>query len=232
MYAFAGAGIPCGYAVHSTWTLDLAAIESAPSGKAAPWRDMAPGTYPTKAGYGLVSDYDPTSNQVILNDGYNLWSYDVSANKYTLLNDSNATNAHIDYHMTGRVDPKRKRFFVVGGGGSGGGGMQVFDLAATSPHAQEDWTGQVTGCTDLMNASSPGFAYDSKEDRLVGWAGGDTLYLFDADKKACSAVKYGGGPGAANENGTFGRFRYFPALNVFAVVNDAHANAYTLKLTP
>jgi hypothetical protein len=88
----------------------------------------------------------------------------------------------------------------------------------------------VSGCGALLNASSPGWAYDSAQDRLVGWAGGDTVYVFDPSTKVCTAVSYGGGPGPANENGTFGRFRFFPALNVFALVNDAHANAYTLRL--
>ena len=32
-------------------------------------------------------------------------------------------------------------------------------------------------------------------------------------------------------NGTFGRFRYFPDLDVFAIVNDPQANAYTLRLS-
>jgi len=72
-----------------------------------------------------------------VNDTYNLWSYDLATNHYTLLNDSNATNAHIDYHMTGRVDPKRKLFVIVGGDAMSGGGMQVFDLTGGT-HAQQN----------------------------------------------------------------------------------------------
>jgi hypothetical protein len=66
---------------------------------------------------------------------------------------------------------------------------------------------------------------------MVGWAGGDTVYVFDPDAKACTTHEYGGGPGPQNENGTFGRFRYFPALGRFAVVNDYRKNAYALRLT-
>jgi hypothetical protein len=232
MYAFAGAGIPCGYAVHDTWTLDLATVDSTPPGHAAPWTNMNPSPYPTKAAYGVVSDSDPNTKKVFLDDGYNLWSFDVASNAYTLLNDSNKTNAHIDYHMTGRVDPKRKLFVIVGGTISAGGGVQVFDISQGSSYAQQDWTSMVSGCDALIRASSPGLAYDPVQDRLVGWAGGDTIYLLNLDAKACTTVSYGGGPGAQNSNGTFGRFRNFPALKVFAVVNDWQANAYTLRLTP
>jgi hypothetical protein len=230
LFSLSGAGIPCGYAVQGTWTLSLGSIDTTPNGQAAPWMEMKPDPYPTKASYGVVSAYDPATKAVIVNDTYNLWSYDLTTNHYTLLNDSNATSAHIDYHMTGRVDPKRNLFIVVGGVAASGGGMQVFDLAG-STHAQQDWTNQVTGCDALLSANSPGFAYDAGRDRFVGWAGGNVVYLFDPDAKKCETVTYGGGP-KAQENGTFGRFRYFPALGVFAVVNDPDQNAYTLRIAP
>jgi hypothetical protein len=67
---------------------------------------------------------------------------------------------------------------------------------------------------------------------MIGWAGGDTIYVLDLDTKACTAVTHGGGPGAQNANGTMGRFRYFPSLNVFAVICDWKRNAFTLRLSP
>jgi hypothetical protein len=232
IYTFAGAGVPCGYALRSTWTLDLAGLESGPAGKPAPWMNRNPNPYPTKAAFGLVADYDLASKKIILNDGYNLWSYDSAANRYELLNDSNATNAHIDYHMTGRVDPKRKLFVIMGGSGAAGGGLQVFDIGAGSNYAQQNWTGQAMGCDQLLAATSPGLAYDATRDRMVGWAGGDDVFVFDPDTKTCTKVSHPGGPGPQNENGTFGRFRYFPVLNLFAVVNGYQANAYALRLAP
>jgi hypothetical protein len=53
----------------------------------------------------------------------------------------------------------------------------------------------------------------------------------DLDQKRCTTVRHSGSPGAQVEAGTFGRFRYITALNVFALVNDANKNAYTLRLT-
>ena len=67
---------------------------------------------------------------------------------------------------------------------------------------------------------------------MVGWVGGDSVLVFDADKKTCSAVSYPNGPGPAAELGVYGRWRYFPALGVFALVNSAGKNAYTLRLSP
>jgi hypothetical protein len=232
LYAFSGAKAPCGYQRNDTWTLDLATVATAPAGKAAPWALKSPTGASPKAAVGAVSDYDPNTHRVFLDDGYNLLSYDFDGNAYALLNDSNATNAHIDYHMTGRVDPKHKLFIVIGGGGSAGGGVQVFDIGPGSSYAQQNWTSQVTGCAGLMSAVYPGLAYDPVEDKLVGWAGGDTVYLFDADTKSCTTMPYAGGPGKQNMNGTMGRFRYFASLKVFAVVNDWQQNAYTLRLTP
>ena len=66
---------------------------------------------------------------------------------------------------------------------------------------------------------------------MIGWAGGDSVYAFNPDDKTCTAIEHPGGPGAQNENGTFGRFRYFPALDLFAVVNDYGSNAFVLRLS-
>lgn len=231
VFSFSGAKAPCGYSNDDTWILDLASIATAPSGQAAPWELQNPTGPSPRANVGVVSDYDPNTQSVILDDGYSLLAYDVEVDSFALLNDSNATNAHIDYHMTGRVDPKRRLFIIVGGGDAEGGGMQVFDIGPGSDYAQQDWTDQVTGCDGLLSAIYPGFAYDPIQDKMVGWGGGDTVYLFDPDAKACTTVEYAGSPGDQNDNGTMGRFRYFESLNVFAVVNAHDQNAFTLRLT-
>jgi hypothetical protein len=231
MYAFSGAKAPCGYSGSDTWTLDLATIATAPSGQAAPWTLVTPAGTGPKGAVGVVSDYDPNTRLVFMDDGYNLWSFDYDTKSYALLNDSNATSAHIDYHMTGRVDPKRKLFIVIGGGTGASAGMQVFDIAPGSNYAQQEWTSQLTGCDGLISEVYPGFAYDPVQDKMVGWAGGDDVYLFDPDSKTCTKTTYGGGPGPQNMNGTMGRFRYFASLKVFAVVNEWDQNAFTLRLT-
>jgi hypothetical protein len=84
----------------------------------------------------------------------------------------------------------------------------------------------------MFTSPSPGLAYDPIQNLIVGWGGGDTAYLYNPDTDSCTSVTYPNGPGAAQQNGTFGRFRYFPSLGVFAVVNSWASNAYTLRLTP
>jgi len=39
-----------------------------------------------------------------------------------------------------------------------------------------------------------------------------------------------GGPGAQSANGTFNRWRYFPALGVFALVNAWQQDAFVLRM--
>jgi hypothetical protein len=135
--------------------------------------------------------------------------------------------------MTGAIDPKRHLFILMGGlSDSDPGGIQVFNIGSGSNYAVQDWNSASSGCSALQNADYPGLAYDPVEDRIVGWAGGDTVYLFNPDTKVCTPVTYSNGPGAAQANGTNGRFRYFSTLNVFALVNDADQNSYTLRLTP
>ena len=223
LWTFTGAKAPCGYSGRDTWTLDLASIETAPLGQAAPWtlKKAAPSGPEGKPG--VVSDYDPGYKRVFLSDLYTLFSYDVGADSYTKLSE----NATLDYHMTGRVDPKRHLFIVAGGGQ-----LKVFDIGDGKNHAEQNWAASVTGCGPLISEVYPGLAYDPDLDKMVGWAGGDTVYILDVDKKSCEARTFAGGPGKQNENGTMGRFRYFPALKVFAVVNFIDKNAYTLRLTP
>jgi hypothetical protein len=228
MFAHSGAKAPCGYSNNDTWLLDLATVDSAPSGQAAPWARVYPSGDGTLAWPGQPSDYDPVSKLVFLNDIYQFWSYDHDANAYTLLN----PDAFIDYHLTGRVDPKRHLFIMMGAAGAEGGGVIVFDIGPGSDHQKQDWTSQVSGCDGLINAIYPGLAYDPVQDKMVGWAGGDTLYLFDPDTKSCTTVEWTGGPGPQNPNGTMGRFRYLESLNVFVVVNDWQQDGYTLRLTP
>jgi hypothetical protein len=175
-------------------------------------------------GVGLaVVAYDPNTNLVFVEDISNLYSYDLSTNTYNLLGPVSG----VDYHQSGVIDPTRKLLFLIGGPGQ----IWTINIAPGSNYALQNWSSQVTGCTALTNAAYPGLAFDSKQGVVVGWAGGNTAYQFNPDTKTCTPVTFAGGPGAQQPNGTNGRFAYFPALNLFLVVNDWQQNAYTLRLT-
>ncbi len=218
MYAFSGS-LTCnsGNAADDTWMLNLANLE---------WQRMDPtnGAKPTSSFlFNMVSDYDPHTQKVLMHDRKNLWTYDFATNTYTEVHE----NVSSVLDANGVIDPKRKLFFVVGEGI-----FHVYDIRPGRGYPRTNLASQVTGCGPLINAVVPGLAYDPVQDRIVGWAGGDTVYLFNPDTRTCTPVTFPGGPGAANSLGTYGRWRYFPGLGVFALVNDAEQDAFTLRMTP
>jgi hypothetical protein len=175
---------------------------------------------------GWVAAYDPNSGRVFLwnhGDGY-LYAYDPSANSWKQLPNS---YGQFDYHMSPVVDPVRKRLYVFGHNE-----QWMYDISAGSagssyPRQNANTTG---GAAFLAN-DSPGLAYDSAQDRIVGWDGGNTVWLLNPATGAWTSQTHAGGP-AAMSNGTFGRFRYVPALNLFVTCNSISADCSTLRLTP
>ena len=202
-----------------TWTMDV---------NSKTWKRRDPLTTSSRPvngisglGEGVVSDYDPVTDRVIVSDDVNWYSYDQAANTYTLLNSG---YQNINYQQNGVIDPVRRIFFTFGGHQ-----LLAYDLKTNKI---SEWTSQVTGCDALVTNNYPGLAYDPTQKKIVGWSGGNTVYVFDPDAKSCQAVTYPNGPNVPQtEQGTFGRFRYFPALGVFALVNDYEQNAFTLRLT-
>jgi hypothetical protein len=216
IFAYGGSKSACGAMSEGTWMLDLVKMG---------WRSMDPhqGDSPANAP-GVIADYDPNTDTVFLSDTYNLFRYDPATNTYKRLR----ALLGADYHLAGVIDPGRKLFFLVGGPGQ----FWAVNIQAGSGYPVQDWSRKVAGCEHLMYANSPGLAYDPVRKVVVGWTGGDTVYLFDPDTRSCSSQTYRGGPGLPQANGTFGRFRHFPGLGVFAVVNDWKQNAYLLRLAP
>jgi hypothetical protein len=200
-----------------TWTLDFGSLQwtrrDPTRGKGRPAKD-----YPN-LGEGVVADYDPVSKKVYLGDTAAWYSYDAKTNTYAQLN----RLALFSYLMTGAIDPERRLFVLFGGGQA-----RAFDLRHNSLLT---WDQDTKGCAAIQSTSYPAVAYDPVQKKIVAWAGGDAVYLFDPSSKVCTPVVFPGGPGKQN-NGTFGRFRYFPAFGVFALVNDWQQDAYVLRLMP
>jgi hypothetical protein len=216
MFVYGGSKSVCGGMSGATWTFDLAALN---------WRKAEPQGIDRPANTpGALADYDPNTGMVFLSDTVNLFRYDPAAARYQKLNSLRG----VDYHLSGIIDPVRKWFFMIGGPGQ----FWAIDIQHGSRFAPQDWAGKVHGCDALLHANSPGLAYDSDSKQIVGWAGGDTVYLFDAHTRSCTAETHPGGPGPAQPNGTFGRFRYFPALGVFVLVNGWKQNAFLLRVAP
>jgi hypothetical protein len=198
----------------AAWALDLPTLK---------WSLRNPDGGPPPTVGQAFSAYDPNSRRVFVFTMGQVWAYDDGANTYVHVQDTGL--AWDGYKAV--VDPRRQLFFLIGAGA-----FTAMDISDAGTYAVQDWSQQVTGCGGLMASSHPGVAYDPVQDKLVGWVGGNSVYLFDGSSKTCSTVTYDGGPGAAQGAGTYGRFAYFPALNLFALVNDWHQNAFTLRLTP
>jgi hypothetical protein len=170
---------------------------------------------------GCIADYDPVSELVYLTDLTALWSYNPARNSYERLK----LMSGLDYHLSGVIDPADGLFFMVGGPGQ----LWVIGIRGRSRNRVEDWSGKIQNCEPLLHASYPGLAYDSVAGLIVGWAGGDVIYVLNPRTKTCVAESYSGGPGPAQPNGTNGRFRYFPDFDGFVLVNDWKQDAFILR---
>jgi hypothetical protein len=226
MFSFGGSLNQCGFFSNATWTLDLSTLQ---------WKEMKPAGGQPAALPGAIAEYDPNSRMVFLHDTTNLWKYDYEKNLYSKVGSDQA----LDYHMNGVIDPKRKIFFIVGAAGTAGGGLKAISIAPGSNYSVHDLTGPASAsCGPLLKSGYPGLAYDSALDRIVGWPNfGDVVYLFNPDTKSCTTETFADGPPDSahqgsphTSNGTYGRFRYFPAKDSFVLVNQANTNAFVLRL--
>ncbi|MEO7762015.1 MAG: hypothetical protein ABIS68_08915 [Casimicrobiaceae bacterium] len=209
MFVFGGA-ITCvnGGFTRDTWLLDFASLT---------WRRMNPSGPIPNAVPGVVTGFDPNTNKVFLHDGTSLFSYDPVADVYQILGTS-----QIDYHLTGVIDPVRKKFVMIGGGQA-----WMYDIGPTSNYTRQPLA--TTGGEVIVNSVYPGLAYDSAAGKVVAWQGGDTVYTLDVASGVWSSTTYAGGPGAPQVNGTFKHWSYSPASGVFVLVNSMTQNAYALR---
>jgi parallel beta-helix repeat protein len=187
------------------------------------WENHANLLIPGGTGPGLMASYDPTSGKVFYHNNFDLLSYTPGTDAYVKLT-SNGTGFGRPDWMTSVIDPTRNRFYLMGGGQ----GALYYDL--TAPYARHNIN--QTGGTTIINSNGPGLAYDSAIDRIVGWTGGDDVFLYDANSNSWTKQTFPNGPGAAIVQGTFKRWAYSPASDVFVVVNTIDANAYSLRLSP
>jgi len=243
-----------------TRSIDLGASSS------IPWINGGTETDINYADYLPVKAGDPLSGMVYvyLANSDILASYDPVTNTLTTLSTGEVVpqrhTGQTQIRANGVLDPVRHIFLIVGEGTLGW--FDLNTLNASPPAAPpfidrsvEMGSGDCGSYIDPLNSTSlqdlnsPGLAYDSVADRVIGWAGGNTIYVIDTTQALTSTTMsckvlttYPGGPPqtplvpaqpsptGAQYNGTFGRFRYFPALDVFAVVNDAHQNAFTFRM--
>lgn len=215
MFSFGGSKSSCGSMSDKIWKLDLASMQ---------WTLMEPHRGDNFLyDPGISADYDPNTQAVFFSDTEHFFRYDPSTNSVKKLSELHG----VDYHQSGVLDPERKLFFMIGF-------PNQFWVVEVGPHSKydiHDWSKRVRGCDALLRAPAPGLAYEPVQRSVVSWVGGDSVYVFDPDRKTCQERSFPNGPGKAQEKGSFGRFRYFPSLGVFVIVNDWNQNAFVLRLT-
>ncbi|MFZ0736452.1 MAG: hypothetical protein WBL70_01380 [Candidatus Acidiferrales bacterium] len=257
MYITGGA-LAClnGYGSTDTWTISLDNLSD--SSMWFHEDPTISGPFPGSDGgdlYGMIADYDPNSGLVFLSDGAALYTYDYTTNTHALITPTQGFITSI--YLSGGVDPYRKLFVVMGGCGGGtcsaGNGVFVADISDPTSTTQQDWTAATmadANCAEFLSggvnpilATNPGVTFDSVANDFVGWPNqGNSVYIMTPDttnqRFTCQKLTFANGPpnsaqnegGANTSNGTFGRFRYFPALDVFVVVNDWNIPPYILRL--
>jgi len=212
LFAFGGSLASCGSFSTATWMYSFATEK---------WEQRKPTGRIPRADPGVVTAYDPVSKKVFVHDLESLYAYDPAADRYEHL----SGGMEIDYHMTAVLDPVRRKLLVVGHGQA-----YIYDVGPGSWHMRRNL--RSTGGDPIVKSSYPGMAYDPVRDRIVAWNGGDTVYSLNLETRVWTPITYPGGPGPADENGTYKRWSYSPASGVFVVINSVDRDVYALRLPP
>jgi hypothetical protein len=157
------------------------------------------------AGQAYLSEYAPESGDAVLHAFYN--------------------EGFFGYSLTAAIEPNARKFIGVGGGE-----VRVWDL---DDPAADSIVIETTGGAELVSAHTPGFAYDSRSQKLVGWAQGSSVYTLDLARNEWTQIQAVDdvAPTPPSEQGTFGRFRYVASLNVFVLVNAVDEDVYIYRLS-
>ncbi|HVJ17456.1 MAG TPA: hypothetical protein VM686_18645 [Polyangiaceae bacterium] len=208
LFVFGGSMPPCGYLSQDTWTYSFADQVWEPHEPSGPIPNAVPG---------IAGDYDPISQKIFLHDDAALYSYDLEQDAFELLLENDA----IDYHLSGVIDPVSRKLVLVGAGS-----VYTYDLDGDHTRV----TLATTGGDSIVGSSYPGLAYDADNARIVAWNGGDSAFSLELESGEWTALTSPNGPGAANETGTYKRWRYVPGQSSFVLVNGPNQNGYLFRL--
>ncbi len=220
MFVFSGSlACAAGDFGRDTWTFDFQTMR---------WQRMNP-TGPLPAAWpGVLSAYDPNTGLVFVHDTYYLYAYNLSSDAYVRVSDW----AGLGYQLNAAIDPKRKRFVIVGWDSEQQAGrVYAYDISNVAGNsARAIQTLNTSGGAALIEKVYPGLAYDPVTDRMVAWAGGNTVYSLNLDTNVWTPVTFPNGPGPQLQNGTLGRWQYSPASGVFVYYGSVDANAFVFRL--
>lgn len=239
MFSLGGGLAPQGGDSFKFWRFDLSAKtwgqrtlctggSCSMSGITVTGQSVATAFSTSTGGSGDDCAYDSVSNTVwchpIANSG-DLVQYDPGSD--TLLGRNHSLPSGYGFSLS--VDTARRRLYFLGGAKMG----YVDISGADATYSFVDITSVISGCSTI-SGNWPGLDYDPVLSRFVAIAsaGYTALTIFDPGTNTCvSAPLSGATIASGNDQGfTFGRFRYFPALGKYVLVNDTDHDAYTIAL--
>lgn len=161
-------------------------------------------------GYSSLAELDPVADAWLSHGG--MWTETV----------------YPQYNLTAAIDPVGRVLVAVGGG-------QAFTWDLSKPGDVAGAVLSTSGDPSIVHAPSPGFAYDPAIHAFVGWSGGSDVFTLDPTTWTWTRVAPSPTnvvtPTAAQQWGTFGRFRYSATRNVFVVVSSVDQDVYVYKLS-
>jgi chitodextrinase len=172
----------------------------------------------------MYMDYDPVDDRVLFQNQYNLYSYKFSTKTWTTLR---TTGGGIAYPF-GSIDPVRRKLYVVDQAIAQNN--YWYDLTGADNYARHGPFNLTTPIN--LNGGYPGMVHDPVSGDIIVWKTGDTVYRWNTSTNVVTPISgLSGGPGAAQVNGTNGRWNYSQTLNAFVLVNSFDQNAYTFRLS-
>ncbi len=188
-------------------------------------------------GEGASSAWDPVHNVLWWHGAWRAFATSVNVlRKYDPVADTwtEYPGANLGIDLAAAFDSQRQILVVLDGRTTKS--VYAYDTSVATPVMYKLAT---TGDLTAQQTYSGGLEYDPVTDQFVAWNGGSVVYTLKAPTNwktgtwTWKAITAGAGSASptANANGTFGRFRYVPALNAFIVVNDVTAPTYMYKLS-
>ena len=225
VFMFGGSTAPQGYSVNSTWWFD--SIKGIWSAKA--------NTRPTGAGhFFMASAYDPLTRKVYVRNENAFFSYDPDTDRWSspivdFTYPPYYPRMQTHHYRRGVILPGPRLFLAAGGSLKNPDAPDVFVYHL---HDRQDVTGvhRMTGDTSVISVAGLGLDVDTRTGSLVAWAGGAPA-IMDPATWHWRRGSARGAPPQAVANGTYGRFRYVPYLNVFILVNKPEEDVHFYKLS-
>ena len=225
VFMFGGATSPNGSSVNNAWSFDTAG---------GTWRARAAAPSTGAGHFYMASAYDPVKRKVYVRNQDGFYAYDPDADSWSKQIVSFSYPPYYPrqqtYNYRRAVIVPGQRLFVAAGGklaNPPAPDVFIYDL---------DGRGDVTaaypmsGDTSVISVAGPGLDADARTGSLVAWAGGAPAIMDPATWHWRRGSARGAPPQAVG-NGTYGRFRYVPYLNVFILVNKPDEDVHFYKLS-